>query len=243
MINASTNKSEKARLLLIPNYLADDNPVNFIADFVREQIRHVSHFIVENEKIARALLKKMQLASTQPQLTILIWNEHSKPNELADIETLLSQSIDIGLITDAGLPCIADPGADIVSLAHKRSIEVMPLPGASSIFMALMASGFNGQGFTFNGYLPIDKSLRIKKIKQLELESNKNRVTQIFMETPYRNNQLLSDIVAQCNAQTKLCIACYIGSSDGFIKTKTIAGWQKSLPDLHKKPTIFIIGN
>lgn len=243
MINSSLNNGVKTRLLLIPNYLADDNPVNFIANFVTEEIHHVSHFIVENEKIARALLKKMQLASTQQQLNILIWNEHSKPDDLADIETLLTQNIDIGLITDAGLPCIADPGADIVSLAHKRGIEVIPLPGASSIFMALMASGFNGQGFTFNGYLPIDKPLRIKKIKLLEQESIKNRVTQIFMETPYRNNQLLADIVAQCNAQTKLCIACYVSSSDGFIKTKTIAGWQKSLPDLHKKPTIFILGN
>ncbi|MBP9187504.1 MAG: SAM-dependent methyltransferase [Bacteroidia bacterium] len=235
--------SNKSRLLLIPNYLADDNPVNFIAEFVRLQVNHLKHFIVENEKIARALIKKLQLSSTQQELTIILWNEHSKPEDMPEIVDLLKLGVDVGIITDAGLPCIADPGADVVKIAHEKGIEVVPLPGASSIFMALMASGFNGQGFTFNGYLPIDKVLRIRRIKQLESDLFARKQTQIFMETPYRNNQLLADILANCSAQTKLCIACNISSECGFIKTKTISAWLKQIPDLHKKPVIFIFGN
>lgn len=239
-ISLSSNKS---RLLLIPNYLADDNPINFIAEFVRSQVNHLKYFVVENEKIARGLIKKLQLASTQQDLTILLWNEHSKPEDMKDVIDLFKLGVDVGIITDAGLPCIADPGADVVKIAHERGIDVVPLPGASSIFMALMASGFNGQGFAFNGYLPIDKILRAKRIKQLESDLIARKQTQIFMETPYRNNQLLADILANCSTQTKLCIACNISSENGFIKTKTIANWLKQIPDLHKKPAIFIIGS
>jgi 16S rRNA (cytidine1402-2'-O)-methyltransferase len=243
MNNSSTNTLNKTRLLLIPNYLADDNPVNFIADFVRQQVYHLKHFVVENEKVARGLIKKLKLESTQQELTILLWNEHSKELEMREITDMMKLGVDIGLITDAGLPCIADPGADIVKIAHEKGIEVVPLPGASSIFMALMASGFNGQGFAFNGYLPIDKIQRAKKIKQLESDLLIRKQTQIFMEAPYRNNQLLSDVLANCNAQTKLCIACNISAADGFIKTKTIVQWRQKLPDLHKKPVIFVLGN
>jgi 16S rRNA (cytidine1402-2'-O)-methyltransferase len=243
MNNSSTNTLNKTRLLLIPNYLADDNPVDFIADFVRQQVYHLKHFVVENEKVARGLIKKLKLESTQQELTILLWNEHSKELEMREITDMMKLGVDIGLITDAGLPCIADPGADIVKIAHEKGIEVVPLPGASSIFMALMASGFNGQGFAFNGYLPIDKIQRAKKIKQLESDLLIRKQTQIFMEAPYRNNQLLSDVLANCNAQTKLCIACNISAADGFIKTKTIAQWRQKLPDLHKKPVIFVLGN
>ncbi len=235
--------SKKSRLLLIPNYIADDNPINFIAEFVRSQVNHLKYFVVENEKIARGLIKKLQLASTQQDLTILLWNEHSKPEDMKDVIDLFKLGVDVGIITDAGLPCIADPGADVVKIAHERGIDVVPLPGASSIFMALMASGFNGQGFAFNGYLPIDKILRAKRIKQLESDLIARKQTQIFMETPYRNNQLLADILANCSTQTKLCIACNISSENGFIKTKTIANWLKQIPDLHKKPAIFIIGS
>lgn len=235
-------KTEKTtRLLLIPNYLADDNPINFIAEFVREQVHEVKHFIVENEKVARGLVKKMGLATTQQALTLILWNEHSKPEDLKAIDELFKQGVDIGIITDAGLPCIADPGADVVGLAHKKGIEVIPLPGPSSIIMALMASGFNGQGFAFNGYLPIDKVLRVKRIKQLEGDAISRKQSQIFMETPYRNNQLLADVIGACNPQTKLCIACNISSKEGFVQTKSIQDWKKQLPELHKKPTIFVI--
>jgi 16S rRNA (cytidine1402-2'-O)-methyltransferase len=243
MNNSSANTPNKTRLLLIPNYLADDNPIDFIADFVRQQVHHLKHFVVENEKVARGLIKKLKLASTQQELTILLWNEHSKAEDMREITDMLKLGVDVGIITDAGLPCIADPGADIVKIAHEKGIEVVPLPGASSIFMALMASGFNGQGFAFNGYLPIDKIQRAKKIKQLESDLFSRKQTQIFMEAPYRNNQLLSDVLANCAAQTKLCIACNISAVDGFIKTKSIAQWRQQLPDLHKKPVIFVLGN
>lgn len=242
MMNVEQQKLTKVtRLLLIPNYLANDNPVNFIADFVRQQTHHIKHFIVENEKVARGLIKKLNLATSQQELNLVLWNEHSQPEDMKQIEEWFKLSVDIGIITDAGLPCIADPGADIVALAHKRGVEVIPLPGASSIFMALMASGFNGQGFAFNGYLPIDKVLRTKRIKQLEADASLRKQSQIFMETPYRNNQLLADLLGICNKQTKLCIACNITSAEGFVKSKTIEEWKKALPDLHKKPTIFVI--
>jgi 16S rRNA (cytidine1402-2'-O)-methyltransferase len=233
---------KKTRLFLIPNYLSDDNPIDFISDFVRQSVHHIKHFVVENEKIARALIKKMQLATPQANLELYLWNEHSKPEDIKDIEQLFKLNIDIGIITDAGLPCIADPGADVVKLAHQKNIEVIPLPGASSLFMALMASGLNGQGFAFSGYLPIDKIQRGKRIKQLESDAISRNQSQIFMEAPYRNNQLLADVLANCNASTRLCIACNISSQQAFIKTKSIGDWKKQTPDLHKQPVIFILG-
>lgn len=242
MSDTPINTSKKARLFLIPNYLADDNPVDFISEFVRRQVHHIKHFIVENEKVARALIKKLSLASTQQELSITLWNEHSKPEDMKDIEAFLKLGADIGIITDAGLPCIADPGADVVKLAHQKNIEVIPLPGASSIFMALMASGFNGQTFAFSGYLPIDKVLRSKRIKQLEQEAITKNQTQVFMEAPYRNKQLLADVLANCSASTRLCIACNISSEKGFIKTRSVSDWKKHSVDLHKQPVIFVLG-
>lgn len=232
----------KPRLFLIPNYLADDNPVHFISELVRQEVHHIRCFVVENEKVARALIKKMSLAHTQQELDIRLWNEHSRPEDMKEISALFALGEDIGVITDAGLPCIADPGADVVKLAHEKNIEVIPLPGASSIFMALMASGFNGQTFAFNGYLPIDKPLRAKKLKQMEADVAGKNQTQVFMEAPYRNNQLLADVIAHCSPSTRLCIGCNISSAGGFVKTKTLAAWKAALPDLHKKPVMFILG-
>ncbi|MES2689428.1 MAG: SAM-dependent methyltransferase [Bacteroidota bacterium] len=242
MSNTHINEAKNTRLFLIPNYLADDNPVDFISEFVRQQVHHIKHFIVENEKVARALIKKLSLAATQQELSIILWNEHSKPEDIKDIEAFFKLGADLGIITDAGLPCIADPGADVVKLAHQKNIEVIPLPGASSIFMALMASGFNGQIFAFNGYLPIDKVLRSKRIKQLEQEAITKNQTQIFMEAPYRNNQLLADVLANCSASTRLCIACNISSAKGFIKTRSVSDWKNHPVDLHKQPVIFVLG-
>lgn len=242
MSDAPIKERGKSRLFLIPNYLADDNPVDFISEFVRQQVHEIRHFIVENEKVARALIKKLSLASSQQELSLILWNEHSKPEDIKEVEAFFKLNTDIGIITDAGLPCIADPGADIVKLAHQKNIEVVPLPGASSIFMALMASGFNGQTFAFNGYLPIDKAQRGKRIKELESSALSRNQTQIFMEAPYRNNQLLADVLAHCSASTRLCIACNISSAHGFIKTKSIGDWKKQLPDLHKQPVIFVLG-
>lgn len=230
------------KLFLIPNFLADDNPDSFIAEHVRQQVHHISHFIVETEKDARALIKRLQIATPQPQLQLFIWNEHSEAKEVNELLKALENGVDAGIITDAGLPCIADPGSDIVALAHKKNIEVVPLPGASSILMALMASGMNGQGFTFNGYLPIDKIARAKKIKELEADARKKNQSQLFMEAPYRNNQLFQDVLQHTDAQTRICVAMNISAANQFIQTKTNKDWRNYKIDLHKKPVIFIIG-
>ena len=148
---------------------------------------------------------------------------------------------DVGLMSEAGCPGVADPGADVVSEAHKRGIQVVPLVGPNSLLLALMASGFNGQSFTFHGYLPIDKVERVKSIKELERIAEKNKQTQMFIETPFRNNHLFEDIVKNTAAQTLLCVACNITGEDEFIKTQSIGQWKQEKIDLHKKPTIFLI--
>ncbi len=228
-------------LFLIPNILDENNTPDFIANDVRQQVHHVKHFIVENEKSARALIKKLVLATPQSELEILLWNEHSKKEELKEVTRLL-QSGDVGIISEAGIPCVADPGADIVAWAHKNNVKVIPLPGASSILMALMASGFNGQSFIFHGYLPIDKLQRIHKIREMCNDINRKNQSQIFMEAPYRNNHLLDDVIKNSDKKVRLCIACKITAPDGFVITKTIDEWSKNKPDLHKKPTLFIFG-
>jgi 16S rRNA (cytidine1402-2'-O)-methyltransferase len=148
---------------------------------------------------------------------------------------------DVGLMSEAGCPGVADPGADIVNKAHQLGIKVVPLVGPSAVLLALMASGFNGQSFTFHGYLPIDKAERSRKIKELENIALKNHQTQLFIETPFRNNPMLEEILRTAASQTRLCIACNITGADEFIQTKTIAAWRKQVPDLHKKPTIFLL--
>jgi 16S rRNA (cytidine1402-2'-O)-methyltransferase len=230
------------KLFLIPNVLASENPDTFIADYVRLHVNHIRRFIVETEKDARALIKRLRLETPQQELVLWNWNEHSNHKEVSLLLEAVSNGQDCGLITDAGLPCIADPGSDIVALAHQHQITVVPLPGASSILMALMASGLNGQCFAFNGYLPIDKIARAKKIKELELEAIRKNQTQLFMEAPYRNNQLLADVLKQCNPQTKLCVARNISSTNQLIQTQTCKQWLAQLPDLHKQPVIFAIG-
>lgn len=234
------SNSPFGKLYLIPNFLSADNSNDFIAEMVRRMVHHLKHFVVENEKEARALIKRLNLEHPQSELEILILNEHTRPQEVPALLQIL-KGHDAGIISDAGLPCVADPGSALVSLAQTKNIEVIPLPGASSMMMALMGSGFNGQQFAFSGYLPIDKVPKIKKIKELESLAHRG-ITQLFMETPYRNNQLLEEIINQCNAQTKLCIACNISSTTGWVKTKTMAQWKTERPDLHKIPCVFILG-
>jgi 16S rRNA (cytidine1402-2'-O)-methyltransferase len=234
---------EHGKLYLIPNFLANDSQNDFLPEMVKRMTHHLKNFVVESEKEARALIKKLQLATPQNELQIFILNEHTEAKTYHHLLKALEKNQDAGIISDAGLPCVADPGFQLVALAHQKNISVIPLPGSSSIFMALMASGFSGQNFAFTGYLPIDKSLRIKRIKELERELTTKQQAQIFMETPYRNNHLFDDLVKNCNANVLLCIACNISSNDELIKTKPIKEWAKLKPDLHKKPTIFILGN
>jgi 16S rRNA (cytidine1402-2'-O)-methyltransferase len=228
------------KLYLIPNFLSDDNQEDFIAEMVRRMVNHLKHFVVENEKEARALIKKLRIKHSQQEIQIWLLNEHTNPQEIPGLLKALEGN-DAGIISDAGLPCVADPGSALVALAQTKNIEVIPLPGASSLMMALMGSGFSGQQFTFSGYLPIDKTPRAKRIKELESLAHRG-ISQIFMETPYRNRQLLEDLVLNLNAQTKLCIACNMSSEKSWVQTKTIAQWKTQKPEMHKIPCVFVLG-
>lgn len=228
-------------LFLIPVPLAEDAAAKTFTPYLVDTINHIKEYIVENEKTARRFLKEAGLKTPQSELTIHDYGKHSRNNSLKPFFTGLQAGNDVGLMSEAGCPGIADPGADIVAEAHRRGIKVVPLVGPSSILLALMASGFNGQGFAFQGYLPIDKVDRSRKIKELESLSDKLNQTQIFIETPFRNNPLLEEILKTGNPKTKLCIACNLTAADELVQTKTIAEWQTQVPDLHKKPTIFLI--
>lgn len=222
--------------------MAKDSQNDFLPEMVKRMTHHLKNFVVESEKEARSLIKKLQLATPQNDLQIFILNEHTESKTYSELLKALENEQDAGIISDAGLPCVADPGFQLVALAQQKNIKVIPLPGSSSIFMALMASGFSGQNFAFTGYLPIDKVLRVKRIKELERELTSKQQAQIFMETPYRNNHLFDDLIKNCNPNILLCIACNISAEDEFIQTKTIKDWAKQKIDLHKKPTIFILG-
>lgn len=229
---------------MIPTTIGDvkDNPNQQIAPSNLITTIGLRHFIVENIKTTRRFLRKLDPEFDIDNSYFSILNKHTNSNEIQNFLQPCREGENIGLISEAGCPGIADPGATIVSIAHRENIRVIPLIGPSSIFMALMASGLSGQNFCFNGYLPIDKSLRIKKIKQLS-SSCMNGSSQIFMETPFRNDSLLTDLLKNLNENIMLCIASNISSNDEFIKTLTIKDWKKNRPKLNKKPSIFILGN
>lgn len=228
-------------LFLIPVPLADEAAARSFTPYAVDTINRVKEYIVENEKTARKFLKEAGLKTPQNELVIHDYSKHNRTSGTADFFKGLQAGNDVGLMSEAGCPGIADPGAEIVEKAHRMGIKVVPLVGPSSILLALMASGFNGQSFTFHGYLPIDKNDRSKKIKELENLSARNDQTQIFIETPFRNNPLLEDILKTASPQTRLCIACDLTATTEFIQTKTIAEWQKNVPELHKRPAIFLI--
>ncbi|HSH68041.1 MAG TPA: SAM-dependent methyltransferase, partial [Bacteroidia bacterium] len=185
-------------------------------------------------------LKKAGLQRPLQDIILHPLNQHTPSQEISGYLKALSEGKNIGVISEAGCPGVADPGAEVVAIAHERHIRVIPLVGPSSILLALMASGFNGQSFTFHGYLPKERSERIKKLKELEKATQKGQ-TQLFIETPYRNTHLLDDILQTCESTTLLCIACDITLPTEFIKTRRIAEWKKHIPDIHKKPTIFLV--
>lgn len=230
-------------LYLIPSILAENETVNsVIPQDVQQIVKSLDYFLVENIKTARRFLKAVDKSIEIDDLTFEILDKKSTEDEVLQMILPLLQGKKAGVISEAGCPGIADPGALAVEMCHQNNIPVVPLVGPSSILLALMASGMNGQGFTFHGYLPIDKKEKAHKIKELDRLSSQTGVSQIFMETPYRNNQLLEDLVKNCSAYSKLCIACNITSSEEYIKTKPIVDWKKTKVDLHKKPTIFILG-
>jgi 16S rRNA (cytidine1402-2'-O)-methyltransferase len=232
----------KGVLYLIPTTLGDTaETADVLPQKVNQLINTIDEYIVENEKSARHYLKKMGIRKPLQEIILHPLNQHTAATEIGTYLNAIAQGKNIGVISEAGCPGVADPGAEVVKLAHQKNITVVPLVGPSSILLSLMASGFNGQNFAFNGYLPKERADRIKKIKELETLVYKKNQTQLFIETPYRNTHLLEDILAFCDGKTKLCIACDITLPSEFIKTKTVADWKKSKPEINKRPTIFLL--
>ncbi|MCZ4224487.1 SAM-dependent methyltransferase [Pedobacter rhodius] len=231
---------QNGTLYLIPVPLAEEAAHKTFTPYLVDTINQISTYIVENSKTARRFLKDAGLKTAQKDLIVHDYGKHNR-TDLGQFFTELKAGKDVGLMSEAGCPGIADPGADIVAEAHKRNIKVVPLVGPSSILLALMASGFNGQSFAFWGYLPIDKEQRTKRIKDLDLSASRYKQTQIFIETPFRNNQMLEEVLKSCKPNTQLCIACNLTGEDEFIKTQSIYNWRKEEIDLHKKPAIFLL--
>lgn len=233
--------NRKGHLYLIPCTLGENEPLEVLPITVKETIERINIFIVENEKSARRFIKKITPEKSQPSLQFFILNKHTDKTDLPNFLSSCLKGDNVGLLSEAGCPGIADPGADIVKIAHKKNIKVIPLVGPSSILLALMSSGMNGQRFAFNGYLPIDKNERKNELRRLERLSFELNQSQVFIETPYRNNKMLEDIISSLGEHTNICVACDITLSTEFIKTQTANQWKKNMVDLHKRPTIFII--
>ena len=228
-------------VFLIPVFLSDTSPNSVFPGDNLAIITKLDGFIVEDLRTARRFLKKVGYKKDFDNVKFYLLNEHTDSSEIYSYLDDVKKGQDIGLMSEAGIPCVADPGYQIVTLAHQSDIEVKPLIGPSSILLALMSSGFNGQQFVFHGYLPIDKHKRRKVILNIENKARKSNQTQIFIETPYRNNKLLADILTSCADNTMLCIAADITGEKEYIKTKSVSQWSKMKIDLHKKPTVFLI--
>ena len=232
---------QTGNLYLIPCTLGDVEPLNVLPISIKKTIESVDHYIVENEKDARRFIKRFVPDKKQSFLKIQQTNKFTTPEEIPAMLNPCSEGFDMGVISDAGCPGIADPGARVVQHAHEKGIKVVPLVGPSSILLAMMASGFNGQNFAFNGYLPIDKGERKAELKRLEKISKDLGQSQLFIETPYRNNQMLQSLTETLNNQTRICVACDITLPTEYIKTAPVELWKKIRVDLHKRPTLFII--
>lgn len=232
----------RGKLYLIPTTLGDSDPLTVLPANVFQVVDRIWDFIVENDKTARRFIKSVQPEKKQAELRLRILNKHTTAEEWNSMLQPCLEGRDVGLMSEAGCPGVADPGAVVVQKAHEIGIQVVPLVGPSSILMAVMASGMNGQQFAFNGYLPIDKHERKQAIKQLERISHERDQTQLCIETPYRNNAFLEELVQTVHPQTRIGVACDITLETEYIKTQTAAQWKKgSLPDLHKRPCIFLL--
>ncbi|MFH2094627.1 MAG: SAM-dependent methyltransferase [Bacteroidota bacterium] len=231
----------KGKLIMIPNLLCDGIVSDVIPDGVLEAVKKIRHFIVEDVRTARRYLKKIDKSVDIDSLTFYLLNKHTEKTEIRSYLKPAIEGHDVGVISEAGVPGVADPGAEIVAIGHELDIKVVPLTGPSSIIMALMASGLNGQNFLFHGYLPFKSNDRAQDVRKLEEQSRRQKQTQVFIENPFRNEQMLKDILRTCNPTVRLCIACNITAENEFIKTKTIAQWQKNIPDIQKKPAVFLL--
>ncbi len=227
-------------LYIIPSDFGEDSLI-LLPSCAIDIIHGLNHFVVENEKTARSYLKRIHYPKPLNGLVLFALNNHTPKDEVRKFIEPLLKGIDVGVLSEAGCPGIADPGADVVKIAHSMSIAIKPLTGPSSILLALMASGFSGQNFVFHGYLPKEKNERLKKIQRMESDSGNRNQTQLFIETPYHNNNLLKELTDICSKNTMLCIATDITLPNEFIKSMSIGDWKKNLPDLNKRPTVFLI--
>jgi 16S rRNA (cytidine1402-2'-O)-methyltransferase len=229
------------KLYLIPTTMGDCDPMDVLPQTIKRCVELIDYYVVENDKTARKSIKLTNPEKKQSELKLFVLNKYTETKDHQEFIKPLLEGKDMGLMSEAGCPGVADPGAVIVKLAHDKGVQVVPLVGPSSILLAMMASGMNGQSFTFNGYLPIDKGEKKTALKALEKLSLDKNQSQIFIETPYRNNKMLEDILQAINPETYLCIATDITLPTEFIKTKRAAAWKKETVDLHNRPTIFII--
>lgn len=229
------------KLYLIPTSLGDSAPLETIPISIKKIIESIDVYIVENEKSARRFIKTVSSGKSQSSLTLFSLNKFTDPLEIPLYLEECYKGNNIGLLSDAGCPAVADPGAEVVKIAHQKNIKTIPLVGPSSILLAMMSSGMNGQNFAFNGYLPIEKVERKSKMKQLEKRSFEENQSQLFIETPYRNNSVLEDLYKTLNSDTKICVACDLTLPTEYIKTQTAKQWKHSKLDFHKRPVIFII--
>lgn len=228
-------------LYLLPVTLGDTDIEKVLPVYNKDIILSIKHFIVEDVRSARRFLKKVESSIVIDELTFYPLNKHTSSEAISGYLKPLLEGNSMGVISEAGCPAVADPGADVVAIAQRKNLKVVPLVGPSSIILSVMGSGFNGQSFAFHGYLPIEPAERIKRLKELEHRIYSENQTQLFIETPYRNNKMMEDIMKACRPQTKLCIAANITCEGEYIKTKTLKDWKGKLPDLSKIPCIFLI--
>jgi 16S rRNA (cytidine1402-2'-O)-methyltransferase len=230
------------KLVLIPCPIAEQTAASVLPEEVRQAVLHTKHFLVENVRTARRFISELKLGIQIDELTFEILDKDTERKTVVDFFNKHTTAELIGVISEAGCPGVADPGALAVAIAQEMGIEVSPLVGPSSILLALMASGLSGQQFRFHGYLPIDRSARIRRIEALQKDVEKTGETQLFIETPYRNNAMLEDLIQQLPANQLLAIGCNIQDPSGFTQTKSLHQWSMEKPDLHKKPCIFLLG-
>ncbi len=235
------NSNTSGRLYLIPAMLGDTAPAEVLPPEIRNRASQLKHFIVEELRTARRFLKKLDQSTEIDSLQFFVLNEHTDPSEIPGMLSPLLEGNDMGLLSEAGLPCLADPGSALVSAAHAHGIRVIPLTGPSSVILALIASGFNGQNFAFHGYLPVDQKKRLQAIRNLEQQVYRNDQTQIFIETPYRNLKMFESLLQACRPESMLCIAADITTSGEMIRSQPVEKWKKETPDIHKKPAVFLL--
>lgn len=239
----SRSPEHYGKVYLIPTTLGDTEPLEVLPLSIKGTVERINHYIAENEKSARRFIKKISPRKSQPGLSIQLLNKYTEPERLVTFLEPCLAGLPVGILSEAGCPAIADPGSEVVRLAHEKGIQVVPLVGPSSVILALMASGMNGQHFTFNGYLPIESGERKKAIKRLEKVSKEYQQTQIFIETPYRNDALLGDFLKTLAGSSRLCVACDLTLPTEFIVSKTVAAWKEDplVESLHKRPAIFLL--